>query len=69
MGKKTKSRTEKETWLEESLFGLGSHYKTTISDGDRKVEGRAHDSEESQRIASDKWDEEEEDEDEEDEED
>jgi hypothetical protein len=55
MSQKTKSTTEKETWVEESLFGLGSHHKTTISDGNQKVEGRGRTSEESQRIASDKY--------------
>ena len=64
MDKETKSTTEREKWLLE----FGGHYKTTISDGDRKVEGRSYDSKDSQRIASDKW-EEEADEDEEDEED
>lgn len=54
MGKDTKSRTEKETWVEESLFGLGSHYKTTITDGNKTTEGRGRTSEESQKIASDK---------------
>ncbi|MBN1861624.1 MAG: hypothetical protein JW840_09215 [Candidatus Thermoplasmatota archaeon] len=49
MKQNTKSRTEKETWVEESIFGLGSHYKTTISDGDQKVEGRGRTSEVSQK--------------------
>ena len=51
MGKETKSRTEKETYFEESLFGLGSHYKTTI-DG---VTERGRTSEESQKRASEKY--------------
>ena len=57
--KDTKSKTEKESWIEERLFGLGHHYLTTISDDDRKVEGRGHTSEESQKVASEKWDKEE----------
>lgn len=56
MSKKTSSKTEKETWIEEAIFGLGSHHKTTISDGDKKVEGRGSTSEKSQKVASDKWD-------------
>jgi len=54
MGKST-SRTEKESFLEERIFG-DDHYKTTISDGGKKVEGRGNTSEESQKVASDKWD-------------
>jgi hypothetical protein len=50
------SRTEKEEWVEESLFNLGHHYKTTISNGDKKIEGRGRTSEEAERIASEKWD-------------
>ena len=56
MDKETKSRTEKESWIEERIFGLGDHYKTTISDGGKKAEGRGRTSEEAQRIAKDKWD-------------
>jgi hypothetical protein len=56
MGKETKSRTEKESWIEERIFGLGDHYKTTISDGGKKAEGRGRTSEEAERIAKDKWD-------------
>lgn len=55
MSKKSTSKTEKETWAEETIFNLGSHHKTTISDGNRKVEGRGRTSEESQKIASRKW--------------
>ena len=55
MGKETTSRTEGESFVEERIFG-DSHYKTTISDGDEKVEGRGRTSEESQKVASDKWD-------------
>ena len=55
MGKDTTSRTEKENWVEESIFG-DHHYKTTISDGKDKEEGRGRTPEESQKIASDKWD-------------
>ena len=55
MGKKSESKTEREIWWEEALFGLDGHYKTTISDDIKKAEGRGHTSEESQRIASEKW--------------
>ena len=54
MGEKT-SKTEKETFLDERIFG-GHHYKTTISDNEKKVEGRGRTSEESQKVASDKSD-------------
>ncbi len=50
-----KSETEKESFVEERIIG-GSHYKTTISDGEKKVEGRGNTSEESQKVASEKWD-------------
>ncbi len=55
MGKKSESKTEREVWVEEALFGLGGHYKTEISDDTKKTEGRGNTSEESQRIASEKW--------------
>ncbi len=49
------SRTEKESFNEERIFG-DDHYKTTISDGDEKVEGRGRTSEEAKKVASDMWD-------------
>ena len=53
----TKSVTEEETWAHEHLLDLGSHYKTTISDGSyREVTGIGNTSEESQKVASEKWD-------------
>ncbi|MFH1311368.1 MAG: hypothetical protein ABIH65_03100, partial [Nanoarchaeota archaeon] len=52
---KTTSRTEKESFFEERIFG-DDHYKTTISDGKNRREGRGNTSEESQKVASDKWD-------------
>jgi len=55
MAKKTTSKTEKESFFEERLFGLGDHRKTTISDGKRKVEARGRTAEESERRASKKW--------------
>ena len=55
MGKETKSRTEKDSFVEERIFG-SHHHKTTISDGKDKVEGRGRTEKESQKIASDKWD-------------
>ena len=54
MGKDTKSRTEKDSFFEERLFG-GSHYKTTISDGREEHAGRGRTSEESQKRASEKY--------------
>lgn len=56
MGGDTTSTTKSETWIEEAVFGLGSHYVTTIKDDDDQVEGRGRTSEESQEVASDKWD-------------
>ena len=55
MGKQTKSRTEKDSFIEERIFD-DHHYKTTISDGKDKVEGRGRTSKEAERIASEKWD-------------
>jgi len=52
------TRTEKEGFDEERVFG-DHHYKTTISDGKDgkdKEEGRGKTSEESEKIANDKWD-------------
>ena len=54
MGRETTSRTKEESTIVETFFE-DSHYVTTITDGDRTVEGRAKDAEESQRIASEKW--------------
>jgi hypothetical protein len=54
MDKKTTSKTEKESFIEERIFGLGDHYKTTISDGKNKVEGRGRTSQESEKRASEK---------------
>jgi len=56
MSGKTTSTTKTESWVEERVFGLGSHYVTTIRDNDQKVEGRGSTSEKSQEVASDKWD-------------
>lgn len=57
MSSDKKSRTEKDSFVEERIFG-DSHYKTTISDGKHKVEGRGRTSEEAEKIASEKWDDE-----------
>lgn len=40
----------------ENILGIGGHYKTTISDGEDKVEGLGRTSEGSQQVASEKWD-------------
>lgn len=55
MDKDKESRTEEESYIEERIFG-DHHHKTTISDGHKKAEGRGRTSEESQKVASDKWD-------------
>lgn len=52
---KPRSKTEKESWVEERIFGLGDHYKTTISDGEKKVEGRGGTPEKAEKTASKKW--------------
>jgi len=54
MGKDTKSRTEKDSFLEERIFG-DHHYKTSISDGRREATGRGRTSEESQKNAGEKY--------------
>ena len=55
MSKRAKSRTEKETFIEERIFG-DHHYKTTITDGKDKAEGRGRTADEAQKRASDRWD-------------
>ena len=55
MPRKTTSRTEKETFVEERIFG-GGHHKTTIRDGKDKRVGRGNTSEEAEKRAADKWD-------------
>ena len=55
MDRKTTSKTEREVYPEESLAGIG-HHKTTISDGEKTVEGRDINADKSAKIASDKWD-------------
>ena len=54
MPRKTTSRTEKESFFEERIFG-DDHYKTTITDGKDKRESRGNTSEEAEKRASDKW--------------
>ena len=56
MADKTKSKTEKDSFLVDRVFGLGGHHKTTITGGGKKVEGLGRTSKESQKRASDKWD-------------
>ncbi len=55
MGRKTTSRTKEDSNIGERLTD-DHHYVTTITDGDRTVEGRAKTSEESQSRARKKWD-------------
>lgn len=54
MSDKAKSRTERESWIEERLVGSDGHYKTTISDSKGKDEGRGNTPQEAEKIASDK---------------
>jgi hypothetical protein len=56
MSDKTRSRTERESWIEERLVGSDGRYRTTISDGVNKVEGRGNTAQEAEKIASGKWD-------------
>jgi hypothetical protein len=56
MDREKTSKTEKESYLEERLFNLGDHYKTTISNGEHKVEGRGNTAEKAEEVASEKWD-------------
>ena len=51
---KTTSTTEEDSFFEERLFG-NHHYKTTISDGERTVTGLGRTAEESERRASEEW--------------
>ncbi len=39
MANKTTSKTVKDSFVLENIFGIGGHHKTTISDGRNKVEG------------------------------
>ena len=50
------SKTTKDSFALENLFGIGGHHKTTISDGKRRVEGLGRTADKSQKIASKKWD-------------
>ena len=46
MGNDKTSRTEREQWIEERLFGLGDHFKTTISNNGHEVVERGRTAEE-----------------------
>jgi hypothetical protein len=50
------SKTKKDSFTLENLFGIGGHHKTTISDGKHKVEGLGRTPKKSQEVASKKWD-------------
>jgi len=50
------SKTTRDSFTLENLFGIGGHHKTTISDGKRRVEGHGRTAEKSQKVASKKWD-------------
>jgi hypothetical protein len=56
MANKTISKTVKDSFVLENIFGIGGHRRTTISDGQNKVVGLGRTSESSQEIASKKWD-------------
>lgn len=51
---KTKSTTEKDSFLPERLFG-DHHHVTKITDGEDSVEARGRDAEEAESRASKKW--------------
>jgi hypothetical protein len=51
----TTSKTERDSFTLENVLGIGGHYKTTISDGKDKAEGLGRTSEQSQKVASEKW--------------
>jgi hypothetical protein len=53
---KPKSRTERDSFLIEDIFGIGGHYKTTISDGKKRAVGLGRTSEQSQKTAKQYWD-------------
>ena len=53
--KGTKSKTDEETSIVERFITGGHHYKTTIEDGQRHVEGRGRTREEAEKVASKKW--------------
>lgn len=55
MPKKATSRTEKESFVEERIFG-DHHHKTTITDGKDKAEGRGRTAKEAEERASNRWD-------------
>ena len=52
--KKSASQTEKESFFEKRIFN-DHHYKTTITDGKDKAEGRGRTPEEAEKLASDRW--------------
>jgi len=51
----TRSRTDRESFFAERIFGDG-HYKTTISNDDDQVVGRGNRAKEAEKTASEKWD-------------
>lgn len=51
---KTESKTSKEKNFGERIFG-GEHYKTMISDGNRKIEAHGQKANEAEERASKKW--------------
>jgi hypothetical protein len=55
MGKPT-SKTERDSFLIEDIFGIGGHHKTTISDGKSKAVGLGRTSQQSQKNAKHYWD-------------
>jgi hypothetical protein len=52
----TRSRTDRESFFAERIFG-DDHYKTTISNDEDQVVGRGDSAKEAEKIASEKWDE------------
>jgi|GEM_PF-2971486 len=55
MSKDKTSETKQDSFILEDLFGIGGHYKTTISDGDREAVGLGRTPQEAENIASEYW--------------
>lgn len=53
--KKPKSRTERDTNLGERIFSWLPHFKTTISNGQDRVERHANSASEAERRATKAW--------------
>jgi len=54
-GQQNNIEDRKRSWFEERLFDLGHHYKTIISNGKDRVEGRGATAKKAEEIANLKW--------------